>query len=253
MLKVLLIDDERLALENLKILIKNYCPYLQVIDTASSVDEGIAKVNKLKPDAIFLDVNMPGKNGFEMLAHLNPVPSVIFVTAHEKYALQAMKVCAVDFLLKPIDINELMEVQIKLLTLKTLKPEIKNNYGQVLRNLSILIDQPGTVRKITLYVNNGYEIFEMDDIVYLSGEDNYTLFHFKNHKNVMVSRTLKNYEEILQPFGFMRIHKTTMINLSHVKRIKKNESTEVVMNNGEHLQVSRRKWADLMEWGKKSE
>jgi len=250
MLEVLLIDDERLAIENLKNLIETYCPCLHVIDSASSVDEGIIKINKLKPDAIFLDVNMPGKNGFELLAHLNSVPSVVFVTAHEKYALQAMKVCAVDFLLKPIDINELIQTQIKLMTLQTLKPEIKKNYGQVLRNLSILIDKPGSVRKITLYGNNGYEIFELDDIIYLAGEDNYTLFHFINHKNMMLSRTLKSYEEILVPFGFMRIHKTTLINLTHIKQILRNESPQVVMANNIHLQVSRRKSADLLEWGK---
>lgn len=253
LLTVLLIDDESPAITNLANLITTYCPSLRVIATASSVAEGTIKVNTLKPDVIFLDVNMPGQNGFELLNQITYLPSVVFVTAHEKYALQALKVSAVDFLLKPINIDELVQTQMKILQIHTLKPEIRKNYSHVLRNLSAIMDKPGSVRKITLYGSNGYEIFEMDDILYLSGEDNYTSFHFLTHKDILVTRTLKDYEDMLEPFGFMRIHKSTIANLFHVKKILRNECLEIVLTDGTQLQVSRRKSMDLLEWSKNIE
>jgi len=249
-LSVLLVDDESLAIANLTIMIKSYCNSMRIIDTASSVEEGIQKTNDLKPDVIFLDVNMPKQNGFELLNHINHIPSVVFVTAHEQYALRAMKVCAVDYLMKPIAISELKQTQVKLLQIHTIKPEIRKNYSQILRNLSAIIDKPGTIKKITLYGNNGYEIFDIEDILYLSGEDNYTTFHFLNQKGIMVSRTLKDYEEILEPSGFMRIHKSTIVNLFHVKKILRNETLDAVLTNGIQLHVSRRKMADLLEWSR---
>lgn len=251
LLSVLLVDDESFAIANLRNLISVYCPSLQVIGSASSVAEGIIKVNNIKPDVIFLDVNMPGQNGFDLLFHITHLPLVVFVTAHEEHALRAMKACAVDFLLKPIVIEELIQTQMKLLQIHTIKPEIRKNYNMVLRNLSAIIDKPGSIRKITLYGNNGYEIFEMDSILYLSGEDNYTSFNFLKHKKVMTCKTLKDYEEILEPFGFMRIHKSTIVNLLHVKKILRNECIEIILVNGTHLHVSRRRAIDVLEWSKK--
>jgi len=248
LLSVLLVDDERLAIANLTSMIKNYCNSMRIIDTASSVEEGIQKTNNLKPDVIFLDVNMPRQNGFDLLNYITHIPSVVFVTAHEQYALRAMKVCAVDYLMKPIVISELKQTQVKLLQIHSIKTEIRKNYNQVLRNLSSIIDKPGSIKKISLYGNNGYEIFEINDILYLSGHDNYTTFHFLNQKGIMVSRTLKDYEEILEPSGFMRIHKSTLINLFHVKKILRNENLDVVLTNGVHLRVSRRRMTDLLEW-----
>ena len=250
MLSVLLVDDEKFAIANLSNLISTYCPSMKIIGSANNVTEAISLVNQNKPDVIFLDVNMPGQSGFELLNQLTYNPSVVFVTAHEQYALQAMKACAVDYLLKPIAIHELIHTQEKLLQIHTLTPEIRKNYSQVLRNLSSLMEKPGSIRKLTLHGNNGYAIFNIDDILYLAGEDNYTKFHFLNQKSVMVSKTLKDYEEILEPFGFMRIHKSSMVNLSHLKKIHRNESMEIIMADNTALPVSRRKATDLLDWSK---
>ncbi len=251
LLSALLIDDENLAIANLSSMIGSYCPALNIIGSASSVAEASIKVETLKPDVIFLDVNMPKQNGFELLNQLTHIPSVVFVTAHEKYALQAMKVCAVDFLLKPISIDELKLAQTKLLQIHALKPEIRKNYNQVLRNLSALMDKPGSINKITLYGNKGYEIFDIDEILYLSGDDNYTTFHFLKHPVVMVTKTLKEYEEILEPIGFMRIHKSTLVNQIHIKKLIQSESTEVQMSDGKLLNVSRRRLPEVLEWIKR--
>lgn len=250
-LSAILVDDEKYALTNLSNLIVTYCPFINVIDTANNVETALQKINTLKPDVIFLDVNMPQQNGFDMLSQLNHLPLVVFVTAHEQYALRAMKACAVDFLLKPIDIAELVETEVKLLQHHAIKPEIRENYRTVLNNLTDMLAKPGSVRKITLPSVNGFDILNVDDIVYLSGEDNYTSFHFFNQKELMSAKTLKEYEEMLEHYGFMRIHKSTLINLSHIKKIIQKDAVEVQMKDGTMLHVSRRKATDILEWAKK--
>lgn len=114
-----------------------------------------------------------------------------------------------------------------------------------------MMDKPGSVRKITLPGNNGYEILEIDNILYLTGEDNYTSFHFLKQKDIMVSKTLKDYEEMLDSFGFMRIHKSTLVNLSHIKKVVRYDGLEVVMTNGAQLNVSRRRVPEVLEWAKR--
>ena len=251
-LKAILIDDEIIAISNLSNFIGSYCPTITIIDTATSVVEASSKINQLTPDVIFLDVNMPGQSGFDLLSQLNYTPSVVFVTAHEKHALRALKMCAVDFLLKPIEIEELIKVEAKLQQIHAFKPEIRKNYSRVLNNLAALIDQPDSVRKITLYGNNGYEIFEMDDILYLSGEDNYSSFHFLNNKKVIMPKTLKSYEEMLEPFGFMRIHKSTLVNLAHIKKVITKDTIAALLKNDQYLSVSRRRATQLLNWVKKN-
>ncbi len=239
-----------MAIANLSSLINTYCPSINIIANANSVADAQLKINTLKPEVLFLDINMPGQNGFELLKSLNYTPFVVFVTAHEKYALQAMKVCAVDFILKPIDIKELAITEMKLLQLHSLKYELKQNYGLVLRNLSNMMDKTDSVKRITLPRADGYEILEMDNIVYLSGQDNYSVFHFLKEKTKMVAKTLKDYEEMLEPFGFMRIHKSTLINLLHVKKVIQKETIDVLMADESLLAVSRRRASQLLEWTK---
>lgn len=218
---------------------------------ANNVDTARQKINQLKPDVIFLDVNMPQENGFDLLNKLTHIPAVVFVTAHEQYALKAMKACAVDFLLKPIEINELVDTEAKLLQHKSIKPEIRENYRDVLKNLTDMLAKPGSIRKITLAGINGYDILNVDDIIYLSGEDNYTSFHFLNQKELISAKTLKEYEEMLEHSGFMRIHKSTMVNLNHIKKIIQKDAVEVQMKDGSILHVSRRKASDILEWAKR--
>jgi len=250
LLSVFLVDDEILAIKNLSSLITSYCPSLNIVGSASCVEEGVIEINRMKPDAIFLDVNMPEQNGFELLNQISHNPSVVFVTAHEKYALQAMKVCAVDFLMKPISIAELKQTQLKLLQLHTIKPEIRKNYRQVLRNLSAIMDNPGSIKKITLHGHDGYEFFEIDDIICLKGEGNYTVFHFLNHTKFMISKTLKDYEEMLEPFGFMRIHKSFLVNLAQIKKIKQKGTIVALMSDGIEIEVARRRAVEFLDWAK---
>ncbi len=250
LLSTIIVDDEKFSNANLSNLITTYCPVIKIIDTANNAALAIQKINSLKPDVVFLDVNMPQQTGFDVLNKLTHTPLIVFVTAHEKHALRAMKVCAVDFLLKPIDINELILTEKKLLQIHSIKPEIKENYNLVLRNLSDMIDKPNVAKKITLPGARGYEIIDMSDILYLVGENNYTTFYFINRKEIVVTKTLKDYEEILESFGFIRIHKSTLINLLHIKKIVQNENVDVEMSDGKILNVSRRRTQELLEWSK---
>ena len=251
-ISAILIDDEVFALTNLSSLLERYCPSIDVLDKTTDAVIAIEKVNTKKPDVIFLDVNMKGINGFELLQKLTYMPFVVFVTAHQQHALKALKVCAVDFLLKPIDIKELIETEKKLLQVMQFTQEIKESYAKVIVNFRSMIENPSTTRKLTLASRNGYEIINMDDILYVSGEDNYSSFYSLNHKPRLVTKTLKEYEEILLPYGFMRIHKSTIINLSHMVKFNRGEREEVLMIDGSLLTVSRRKSVELTEWIKQS-
>ncbi|MES2560820.1 MAG: LytTR family DNA-binding domain-containing protein [Bacteroidota bacterium] len=249
-LSAIILDDEKYAITNLRNLIRSYCPHIKVIDTAGSAESAVLKINALQPDVVFLDVNMPGNDGFSILPKLTNLPFLVFVTAHQQHALRALKVNAVDFLLKPIDINELTATEQKLLQLRLLKNELSDGYGKAIGNLFTMLSKPESVTKIALHSTSGYEVFDIHNILYLSGDDNYTVFHIDQQKERVVSKTLKEYDEMLHDNQFMRIHKSTLINLTHVKKIMRTENMEVEMQNGAVLSVSRRKMKDLIAWAK---
>jgi two-component system LytT family response regulator len=251
-LTAILIDDEVYALSNLNHLIKTHCSSIHVVDTANSAISAIQKINKHIPDVIFLDINMPKQSGFQVLEQLTVLPSVVFVTAHEKYALQALKSCALDFLLKPIDIRELVQTEKKLIQLQQIKAQIGGKYQESLYTLGSLMNAPGQIYKLTLPSLNGYEIYDVSSIIFVSGQDNYSTFHFASQKSLVVAKTLKEYDELLTPNGFLRIHKSTLINLSQVKTIKRSDSFEVVLKNEVHVLVSRRRMPELMDWAKQN-
>ncbi len=247
-LNALIVDDELNAISNLKNLIAAYCPSIKVIDTATSADAAISLIYNLKPDVLFLDISMPRKNGFELLNNLHYFPSVVFVTAYEKYALTAIKASAVDYLLKPVNINELRVVEEKLLKIHSLKNgNGSENYNSTVGNLVNMIQNPGTIRNISLPGNDGYNITDINDIIYLEGVNNYTAFHLLGKPKILVSKTLKEFEELLSESGFIRIHKSSMINIRHLKKVNMDDNISALMVDGTNLAVSRRRAADLVE------
>jgi len=247
LLRAILIDDEYNAITNLRKLIDLYCPSIKVIDSAVGADSAAILINSHKPDVIFLDIAMPKKNGFELLNMLDFMPLIVFVTAHERYALNAIKASAVDFLLKPVDIGELKKVQEKLLLIQALRKNgTSESYNTVVGNLVHMLRHPGIIKKLTLPDTHGYNIVDLEDVLYLEGDDNYTSFYLNKHKKVIVSKTLKEYEEFLGDVGFFRIHKSSIINLHHLKNINKENGIEVVMSDGRTLAVSRRRSTELL-------
>ena len=247
-LNAIIVDDEFNAITNLKKLLGIYCPFIKVIDTAVGADSAAILINSLKPDVVFLDIAMPRKNGFELLNMLTFMPLIVFVTAHEKYAINAIKASAVDFLLKPVDVTELKKVEEKLLQIQAIRKNTENEgYTAVVGNLVNMLHNPGVIKKITLPDAQGYNIVALEEVLYLEGDDNYTSFFLNKNKKVIVSKTLKEYESLLSDLGFFRIHKSSIINLLHLKNINKENGIDVVMSDGRKLTVSRRRSTELLD------
>lgn len=247
-LNAVIVDDEVNAISNLKNLIATYCPSIKVIETATGADAAIALIYNLKPDVLFLDISMPRKNGFELLNNLHYFPSVVFVTAYEKYALTAIKASAVDYLLKPVNISELITVEQKLLKIHTFKTgNGSENYNSTVGNLVNMIQNPGVIRNISLPGIDGYNITDINDIIYLEGMNNYTAFHLISKPKILVSKTLKEFEELLSESGFIRIHKSSIINIRHLKKVNIEDNVSAQMVDGTMLAVSRRRAAELVE------
>ncbi|OYU94546.1 MAG: hypothetical protein CFE21_16215 [Bacteroidetes bacterium B1(2017)] len=244
----ILVDDEQPALDNLGKMLELYCPKINVIDTADSNEKAIKLINLLQPDVVFLDVNIHGKNGFDIVPQLSCKPFIVFVTAFEKYLLQALRISAVDYLLKPIDISELIQTEEKLVQLTSIKKSIKEVYHQSLNQLTALALGKTPLTKITLPNASGYESFELNQVMYVQGSDNYSIFHITGKSEKVVARTLKEYEDMLTDKGFMRVHKSYLINLAHVQAISKKDSLEIALLDGTNIPVSRRKAADVLDW-----
>lgn len=249
-LKAFLVDDEQLALKNLHSLLEQYCPSIEVIGFETHLEAAADAINRLSPDVVFLDINLNVNSGFDLIPLLKKKHLIVFVTAFDKYVLQALRISAVDYLLKPIDLQELVQTEIRLNDLIAHKVEINPAYQENLSQLAALKSREISLSKITLPSTSGFQTFELKNLLCIKGSDNYSIFYFDDKPETVVARTLKNYEEMLKEHGFMRVHKSYLVQLKHVKTIRKKESMELTLSNGIKIPVSRRKVAELMDWYK---
>ena len=242
MIKSIIIDDEQHCIRALSNDLKQHCPSVEVIETCHSAKEGIMAIKKLNPDLVFLDVEMPWMNGFEMLEVLGDVNfSIIFTTAHDEFAAKAFRISAVDYLLKPIDANDLKTA--------VLKVEKKMEEGSSLNHISNLlrnIRQPSAEQKIALPQREGYEFIDVASIVYCQAEGAYTKVFITDKKTMLISRTLGDVEELLPPEMFQRIHHSTLINVAYISQFLRTDGGYVILKNGEKLSVSKAKKEMLM-------
>lgn len=211
---------------------------------ATSVPEGVALLGKVKPKILFLDIDMGDQTGFDLLQALGPDrPHVIFTTAHEGYAVKAIRFSALDFLLKPIDPDELESAIAKVLQLER-TPQTPDQFMALMKNLT----QPKTAdRRIALPVADGLEMVDVDNITYCESDSNYTVVHQTDKKRLVISRTLKEFEDILDPERFVRVHHSYLINVKHITKYIRGEGGEVIMSDGTNVAVSRRKKQELMD------
>ncbi|MES2773085.1 MAG: LytTR family DNA-binding domain-containing protein [Bacteroidota bacterium] len=239
MIKAIIIDDEKMSRVTLQKLLEMYCPAVEVIAEAQNTTEATALTRELVPDLVFLDVAMPGKNGIDFLKEQEEINfEVIFVTAHDKYVLQAIRFAAVDYLQKPIDGNLLITAVSN--AAKRIQQKTKSQ--QIDTFLYNLKQQAGQQpMQLCIPSIKGFQIVEISDIIYCEGENTYTNIHFKDGKKIMASRTLMDYELMLVDSFFFRTHKSFLINLKHIKEYQKGEGGAVLMSNGDVLEVSRRK------------
>lgn len=231
--KTIVIDDERLAREELKSLLKDYLE-IEIIDEAKNGEEGIQKIKALKPDLIFLDINMPGVNGFEMLKQLEEIPRVIFVTAYDEYAIKAFEVKALDYILKPVDPDRLNEAIQKL---SSGEDDFVSAQSAILRRDRVLTVQD------RVFIKDGEKCWfiELSKVRMLESDGNYVKVYFDNFRPLIL-RSLNSFEERLDPEFFFRANRKYIINLQWVSSIENwfNGGLQVELREGEKVEISRR-------------
>lgn len=239
MIKVIIIDDERHAQESLELMLLRYFPNkFQILAKCSSVDEGVVHISKSKPDLVFLDVQMPQKNGFTLFEQLKHIDfEVIFTTAHESYALQAIKCSAFGYLLKPIDPEELQST--------IARYEDKVAAGCINKKLDQLMINMDSHGMQVFSTDDGLEFVHNDDIIYCKAENNYTHIYCRDQSSLLVSKILKTVHEKLPARQFHRIHDSIVVNIKYIARYDKKDCF-LILKNGEKLSVSIRKKAKLL-------
>lgn len=238
-MRAILVDDEPDGIRTLKKLLELHCPEVDVVATCANAAIAESKLAEHRPDLMFLDIQMPGKSGLEMLAELpEGKPKVIFVTAHNEYVIQALQFSAVDYLMKPVDEDRLMEA-VERVKKRLMEDKDEGQAAALLHNIK-KTGSPLEMR-LCLPTQKGFTIVKLEDILYCEAQRSYTVFRLEPNKSVMVSKPLFDYERLLTDTSFMRIHKSFLINLLHVKEYERGEGGTVIMSNGMEIEVSRRK------------
>lgn len=239
MITCIIIDDEKPAREFLSKLINQYFnTKLVVLDAVESIEKGIEAINKLHPELIFLDIEMKGSNGFQLFKYFDNVFfDIIFTTAHKDYAIEAIKHAAIDYLLKPINFIDLNEA-IKRLERKQTATTNQQRINALLENLNT---DSSRFNKIAIPTHSGYELEKIGNILYCEGMDNYAKIVTVQGKEIVITRTLKYLEETLPNNVFIRIHKSTLVNLNYVVSYSRVDGYSVTLSNGKKLDVSFRK------------
>lgn len=244
MLKAIIIEDELASRETLRNYLTKYCTDVTILAEAGNVKEGLAAIHRHNPDVVFLDVEMPYGNAFDLLEQVENITfETIFVTAYSNYAIQALNFSASYYILKPIDIDELVK------SVEKIKETVRNN--KELIHTKVLIEnikiENKQLQKIVLPLIDGFEVVRVKDIIRCEAEDNFTCFYFANGRKQMICRTLKFYENLLSDFDFFRVHKSHMVNFHYIKQYKKGKGGLVIMEDGKAVDVSAERKKDLLE------
>ena len=244
-LKSIIVDDEQNCRDNLKILLEEHCPEIDVIGMASSAGEAIVLVNQLSPEVVFLDIKMPKEDGFSFLNQVSDRKfSVVFVTAHDEFALKAFKVSAVDYIEKPIDIDELKKAVKKLVRMAG-DGTASDGHKAIEALLENVINTNNETTAIT--TTDGFMMVKTNEIIYLEADENYTTIYLTNNRKYFSSRNIKRYEEILNKKNFFRIHRSFIINIGdHLKEFSRKEGNMAILSNNVKLPISRRTLQDFL-------
>lgn len=254
-LRAIIVDDEVHARENLKFLLQNYCPEIEVVGMAGNEEKAKECVVELKPQVIFLDICMPsGTEGFDFLESLPDKKfQVVFVTAFKDYAIRALNANAIHYLLKPVDVDDLKAAVKKLISTNQLFSENQEqlfNYVKSLENLSKTMLPSVGVPRITINHAKGFKIVDPNDFMYLEGEGNYTSIIFVDGSKYVDTKSIGVYEDILDPKIFFRIHKSHIVNILYVKEFLKDDGHFIVMKNNTRLAISRLRVPQFLEFFK---
>jgi two-component system LytT family response regulator len=246
MTKCIIVDDEIGAREILVQMLKLYCTDIEIIGLAHNVDSAYELISSLNPDLVFLDIKMPDGSGFNLLERFPKLNfQVIFVTAHEEYAIKAFRFSALDYILKPVDPSDLINAVDKVSGI--------NNVNDLDQQFKIMKENfynesTQTEKKIVLRTTENIYVIPISEVVRCRSEKNYTYFYFTNREKIIVSRTLKDFEELLTDHGFMRVHRSNLINLKYISRYEKSEGGYVIMLDNSRVDVSHRKKEKLLNY-----
>ena len=243
MIRAFIIDDEPYCCESLSILLEEYCPDVEVAGIFYDANDALIAIRNKEPDLIFLDVEMPKMNGFDMLKQLTTINfEIIFTTSYDQYALKAIRFSAIDYLLKPIDSDELQN---------SVQKVVRRSQNPIAQQLEILmqkIQKPSApISRIALPTMEGLQMIAVDTIISCESDSNYTTLRLKGNKKIVVSRNLKDIEELLEEYTFARVHRSYLVNLNEVEKFVKGEGGYLIMSDGATVDVSRNKKELLMK------
>ena len=242
MLKAVIIDDEPDCVKLLALQLKMYCPQVQVIAECTSSEAGLVKIKELQPDIVFLDIEMPMMNGFQLLEKIGNINfSLVFVTAYDQFAVKAFRFNALDYLLKPIDGKDLKRAVEKALQYKPDPLQLQLTKQQLSGGEKYYPD------KIALPYQNGVIFTEIKNLLYCEADNNYTRFYTAGGQQYMVSKTLGDIQEVLEERNFLRVHRQYLVNLDHIKKYVRSEGNYLIMSNEVNIPVARNKKEKLIE------
>ncbi len=246
-IRAILVDDEPRGIASLRKLLQLNCPQVDITGTANSADEAIALIRESSPDLVFLDIAMPGKNGMALLQELGEIPfEVIFISAHSSYMQQAFRFSAVDYLLKPVDEDQLIAAVTRAARRLERRedPVVAGGVELLIHNL----EHRNAVQKMKICIPSlkGFRVLQIRDIICCIARGNYTLFQIAGAAPLMASRPLNEYEELLADGFFVRAHKSHLVNLEHVKEYMRGEGGLLILSDGTEIEVSRRRKEELL-------
>lgn len=243
-ISAIIVDDEQDSRETLRNYVGKYCPQVSILDECANIIEAKASILKHQPDLVFLDIEMPRGNAFDLLEQWGEINfEIIFITAFSQYAVKAFNLSAAHYLLKPVDIEEL-ENAVATVEKNISKKEKISRAKILLENMTATNSQN---RKLVLPLMEGFDVVKMSEVLYCEAQDNFTCFYFTNGKKSMICRSLKFYENALSEFGFYRVHRSHMVNLEYVRRYIKGKGGSVILENGKEILVSNNKKEGLIE------
>jgi two-component system LytT family response regulator len=243
MLKAIIVDDEPHCCKTLESLLKRYCPEVSIIATCANGADALKAIQALNPNLVFLDVEMPKMNGFEMLEQLPEINfHLIFVTSYDAYALKAIRFSAIDYLLKPVDREELQAAVQKVVK------RVQTPLPEQLKIILEKIQHPASAsNKIALPTMEGLQMIAVESIISCEADDNYTKLMLKNNKKIVVSCTLKVIEELLEDHSFIRVHRSFVVNLHEIEKYVKGDGGYLIMSDGSEILISRNKKEELLK------
>jgi len=243
MLRAIIIDDEQDCVKLLSLQLKMYCPQVEVIAECTKSEEGLRAIKELNPDAVFLDIEMPRMNGFELLEAAGDLKfALIFVTAYDRFAVKAFRYSAIDYLLKPTDTRELKESVAKIEQQRRTQQSQLTFAQEQLTNVHKALPE-----KIALPYQNGVTFVGINDILYCEADDNYVRFYLNNGEKLLATKTLRDVQEILEERHFLRVHRQFIVNLNQIKKFVKGEGNYLVMNNGQSIPIARNQREKLVQ------